>query len=69
MSGGLLDHLIEASHIATGIGCSMEEAMEIVKAAHEPPAEPDALSTIGSVVYGVDFARGRAKSASQFGEL
>lgn len=57
MSGGLLDHLVEASHIAAGIGCSMQEAMAIVKAAHEPPAEPDTLSTIGNVVYGVDFGR------------
>lgn len=54
MSGGLLDHLVEASHIAAGIGCTMEEAIEIVKAAHEPPPEP---VTVANVIYGVDFGR------------
>jgi hypothetical protein len=56
MSGGLLDHLTEASHIAAGIGCTFDEAMEIVKAANAEP-EPIPPATIGNVVYGVDFRR------------
>lgn len=59
MTGGLLDYVTEASHIAAGIGCTMDEAMEIVKAAHTPRDEPAAPTTIDNVVYGVDFGNRR----------
>lgn len=56
MTGGLLDHLTEASHIAAGIGCTFGEALEIVKAAH---AEPEPIPPADNVIYGVDFTARR----------
>jgi hypothetical protein len=50
----VFEDLIEASHIVAGMGVSLDEALEIVKAAHEPHDEPP----LSSVVYGVDFRRG-----------
>ncbi len=37
MSDGILSYLTEASHISAGIGCTFDEALEIVKSAHEEP--------------------------------
>ena len=64
MTGGLLDHLTEASHISIGLGCTFRHALEIVKAAHEyeakqNPADEWAKVIYGNVIYGVDFAAGR----------
>ena len=64
---GLLDHLVEASHISAGIGCTFAEALEIVKAAHEPIAtldEPTKPTTIGNVVFGVNFISKKPKHAT-----
>lgn len=51
----MLDYLVEASHIAVGIGCTFDEALEIVKAARSEP-EP---APADNVVYGVDFTARR----------
>lgn len=50
----MLDHLVEASHISAGIGCTFREAMEIVKAAREYEAEREAHNAWANVIY-VDF--------------
>lgn len=49
----MFEDLIEASHIVAGMGIGLDEALEIVKAAHAEPDEPPS-----NVVYGVDFRRG-----------
>lgn len=50
----MFEDLYEASHIVAGMGIGLDEALEIVKAAHAKPDEPAA-----NVIYGVDFAARR----------
>ena len=61
MSEGLLGNLTQAAHIVAGMGVTFGEALEIVAAAHDEYAaaidEPTKPTTIGNVVYGVDFMR------------
>lgn len=61
---GLFDHFVQAHHISAGMGITFGEAMEIVSAAVEAHAsdevpEPQPPTTIGNVVYGVDFGSRR----------
>ncbi|WP_262048463.1 hypothetical protein [Bradyrhizobium sp. Bra78] len=67
MTGGLLDHLVEASHISAGIGCTLDEAMEIVRAAHAESTDDqdEATPPTGNVIYGVDFAARRRTDNDQ----
>jgi hypothetical protein len=57
VSGGLLDHIEQASHISAGIGCSFREAQEIVKAAIEYQAKREAHNEWANVIY-VNFRSG-----------
>jgi hypothetical protein len=49
----VFEDLYEASHIVAGMGVTLDEALEIVRAAHAEPDEPPT-----NVIYGVDFRRG-----------
>jgi hypothetical protein len=55
---GLLDDLVEASHISAGMNIGFGEALDLVRAAYEFAAieEPTPPTTIGNVTY-VDFRR------------
>lgn len=57
MSRGLLDNIEQASHIAAGMNIPFGEALDLVHAAQEfaEADEPTPPTTIGNVVYGVDF--------------
>lgn len=52
MTGGLVDYLFEATKVVSESGVTLDEALEIVQAAHAP--EPES-----NVIYGVDFTKGR----------
>jgi hypothetical protein len=60
MNNGILGHLVDAAAVQDFAGCDFDTAMEIVKAANEPPAEPDAIEE-SNVVYGVDFINKKPK--------
>jgi hypothetical protein len=64
VNGGLLDHLTEASHIVAGMGVTLDEALEMVRAAHEFAEQDEptlaVIRTEGNVVYNVPFGAPRA---------
>jgi hypothetical protein len=54
MTGGILDHIFEATKVVSEAGVTFDEAMQIVHTKHQPAPE-------SNVIYGVDFSRRRAK--------
>jgi hypothetical protein len=56
MTGGILAYVFEAQNVIRETGVTFDEAMEIVKVAHEPKPEPES-----NVVYGVDFLNKKPK--------
>jgi hypothetical protein len=59
MNEGILGHLFDAVAVQEFAGCDFDTAIEIVKAANEPVAEPEPPTATGNVIYGVDFTAGR----------
>jgi hypothetical protein len=63
MAGGILDWIVEASEIRRELGCSADEAFALQRErAAERLREYEAqhAEEASNVVYGVDFAKGKA---------
>jgi hypothetical protein len=54
-----MDDISQAAHIVAGMGCTFREALIMVAAANHYAENPAAPITVGSVIYGVDFAARR----------